>query len=1006
MENHLIKYLFTLVLMTFQFSALADDVDLFAGTPVSSADMPNVLIILDNTANWNTPFSNESAALASVVNGLPADKFRLGIMMFSETGGANGGNAGGYVRAAIRPLSSTTKTVYQNLVNSLHVLNDKSNGGKAGKTMEEAYLYFTGGIPYAGNSKVKTDYTGNTSGTAASNAIYALNNQALPSFTGSPYSSPVVASCAKNFIIYISNGAVQDNTADTTQATTALAALGGNTTIIPVSPSGSSSNVSDEWSRFMKKSSLGITTYTVDVNKVTTGQGPGWTALLKSMAGVSSGKYFDVTSNGTQIADALNNIFSEIQSVNSVFSAVSLPLSINAQGTYLNQLYIAMFRPDQNSSPRWNGNLKQYKLGYSNGVLQLLDADNSPAINANTGFITECARSFWTPSTLDNYWAFKPQGGCLTVNSDASNWPDGNIVEKGAVAYMLRGSTTRNVKTCSPSSCASLVNFNNTTVTQAMLGAASTTERDALINWETGMDVDDENINGITLTETRPSVHGDVIHSRPVAVNYGTNAAPQVVVFYGGNDGILRAINGNRTAAIGSTPAGSEMWAFVAPEFYPKIKRIRDNTISISFPGHTTGSPTPQPKDYGVDGTVTAYQDATTTSIFATMRRGGRALYAFDVSSAASPNLKWKVGCPNASDDTGCTSGFTGIGQTWSSAKVIKSAGYGSGVSPMLIMGGGYDVCQDADPNSTCNSSSKGRSIYIMDLNTGSILNTLTTDSSVVADLTIVPDSTTGLIKYAYAADLGGNIYRISGSTANTPIGNTPPSNWTITKVAALGGSGANNRKFMFAPDILDDNGAYDLLIGSGDREKPLASYTSSSSVLNAFYLVKDKPSNATWLSSEFVNCSANVICTNSLFAITSTSTPSLSQLSGKKGWYLALASSEQVATSAITVFGTVTFSTHIPSAPTAGTCSTLGTANVYNINYTNASPSVGTTRNTPITGGGLPPSPVAGLITLDNGSTVPFIVGATGSVLQGSSPIPSNTVRRATSRVYWNVKK
>ncbi len=1006
MKKFLAKYIMTFVLLSFSLCTMAEDIDLFSGVPTSTTDMPNVLIILDNTANWSSAFSNEMSSLASVVSGLPANQFRLGIMMFTENGSGNSGNSGAYVRAAIRPLSTNNKSVYQNLVNSLSVNADKSSGGKAGKAMEEAYLYFSGGTPYAGNNKVKTDYTSNSSGTTQSNAVYSLPNQALSSFSATPYISPVVASCAKNFIIYISNGAVQDNTSDTTQATAALSSAGGDTTAIAISPSGSQSNVSDEWARFMKKSGLAVTTYTVDINKVTTGQGPGWTALLKSMAGESSGKYFDVSSTGTQIADALSNIFSEIQSVNSVFAAVSLPVSINTQGTYLNQLYIGMFRPDQNSSPRWNGNLKQYKLGYFNNVLQLLDADDAPAVNSTSGFIAPCARSFWTPTTLDSYWAFKPQGTCLTANSDISNGPDGSIVEKGAQAYVLRGSAIRNIKTCSPSSCLSLTNFNNLTVSQSMLGAASIAERDALINWESGLDIDDENLNANT-SEKRPSVHGDVVHSRPVAINYGTDANPQVVVFYGGNDGILRGINGNRISSIGTTVAGGELWAFVAPEFYSKIKRIRDNLIPITVPGFTTGTPTPQPKDYGVDGAITAYKDSTSTSVFAVMRRGGRALYAFDVTDPSSPLLKWKIGCPNTSNDIGCSSGLTGLGQTWSSAKVIKTGGYGLGSSPILIMGGGYDTCQDSDPNSGCGSGSKGSSIYVLDASNGSLLKTFSTDSSVVADLTIIPDTTTGLIKYAYTADLGGNIYRISGATANTPIGVTVPALWTITKIASLGGTGTDNRKFMFAPDVLDDNGTYDLLIGSGDREKPIASYTASASVQNEFYLVKDNPSNLNWLSSEFSNCGSNIICTRSLFSITGTTAPTTTQLASKKGWYLALGSSEQVVTSAITVFGTVTFSTHIPTLPAIGTCTTLGTANVYNINYTNAAPSVGSVRASVIVGGGLPPSPVAGMVTLDNGSTVPFIVGASSSSsLQGSNPIPSGTTKRGKGRVYWNVKK
>jgi type IV pilus assembly protein PilY1 len=327
----------------------------------------------------------------------------------------------------------------------------------------------------------------------------------------------------------------------------------------------------------------------------------------------------------------------------------------------------------------------------------------------------------------------------------------------------------------------------------------------------------------------------------------------------------------------------------------------------------------------------------------------------------------------------------------------------------MLIMGGGYDTCHDADPNTGCNSSSKGTKIYVLDAKFGTLLKPFDTDSSVVADLTVIPDADGILIKYAYAADLGGNVYRISGVDANTPIGTTAPVDWTITKVAALGGSGADNRKFMFPPDVLDDNGTYVLLLGSGDREKPLASYTSATAVANRFFAIKDKPADASWLTSESSTCGANVICMGSLFAITASTAPTQAELATKpKGWYLALTSTEQVVTSAITVFGTVTFSTHQPTPPEGGECTSLGTANVYNINYTNAAPPAGeTVRGQVIVGGGLPPSPVAGMVTLDDGTTVPFIIGANPkSALQGGDPPAPPAVMRPRSRVYWNIKK
>jgi type IV pilus assembly protein PilY1 len=56
-------------------------------------------------------------------------------------------------------------------------------------------------------------------------------------------------------------------------------------------------------------------------------------------------------------------------------------------------------------------------------------------------------------------------------------------------------------------------------------------------------------------TGARHSMHGDVLHSRPVALNYGTGG---VVVYYGTNDGFFRAVDGNKT---GGT-AGQELWSF------------------------------------------------------------------------------------------------------------------------------------------------------------------------------------------------------------------------------------------------------------------------------------------------------------------------------------------------------------------------------------------------------------------------------------------------------------
>jgi type IV pilus assembly protein PilY1 len=291
---------------------------------------------------------------------------------------------------------------------------------------------------------------------------------------------------------------------------------------------------------------------------------------------------------------------------------------------------------------------------------------------------------------------------------------------------------------------------------------------------------------------------------------------------------------------------------------------------------------------------------------------------------------------------------------------------------------------------------------------------TFSTERSVIGDVFVVPDTTTGKAKFAYAADLGGNVYRISGVDAYTEFASTSPANWTITKIASLGcdttAPCSANRKFTFGPDVLWDGTSYLLLLGSGDREKPLTGFVASNSVSNLFFMIKDQPTNGAWLTSEAANCETNnFLCKSSLYGITTSATPSEDALATKKGWYLALADNEQVVTSAVGVLGTVTFSTHTPAVYVAGSCtSNLGTARVYNVSYLDASSTNGTdARSEVIAGGGLPPSPVAGMVTLDDGQTVPFVIGASpNSPIEAKFPPVSGAGSQSRGRVYWYIER
>lgn len=1046
--------------------AAAEDIDLFASPPTTVTYLPNVLIIIDNTANWNSAFSNEKAALKAVFDSLPLDKFRVGVMLFSESGGGNGTPDGGYVRAAIRTMNAANRPVYSAWMNSLTNVGDRGNGRGLGLAMAEAYKYFAGQPAHAGHNKVKRDYPGNTASAAETDSLHALAGNAFASSTSSTYVSPVQDSCQRNFIIYIGNttasgNVTKDNTSDNDQARTLLAAVGGDTTqVTDISPAGFSDNYSDEWSRFMKISTYGITTYTIDVSYGTGGNGPDNTGLLKSMANQGAGKYFRIEAGTTttlqaDIEKAMGLILSEIQSVNSVFASVSLPVSVNTQGSYLNQVYIGMFRPDLGAAPRWSGNLKQYKLGLVGGNLKLLDADAAPAINTQTGFITECARSFWTDRVVDSYFSFKgwptgttfclPPSGTTAAQYRNSNWPDGNIVEKGAQAYRLRSTTTRSIYTCGSTMAgctgsASMVAFSTTNVTATAIGATTAAERDALVNWARGLDTQDEDLDGVTTTQMRASAHGDIVHSRPVAVNFQadatTAATSKVVVFYGGNDGMLRAINGNRgdgVTAIGGKLPGEEMWSFMPPEAYANVKRLRDNTTLVKLASETysTGVAT-GPKPYGMDGPITAFQGnvgspaAAKTFIYATMRRGGRSIYAFDVTnmltSPSSPTFKWRIGCstPLGSLTPDCSADMDNMAQSWSSLKVFTTAGHGSGATNLLAMGGGYDTCEDFDGplltllpagrlgNHNCTLTSKGGSVYILDANDGTVVREFNTGKGrgIIADITLVRDAS-GRVILGYTADLGGNVYRIR-------FGSGAAASWTMTHIASLGCDTVAlcdaPRKFMFGPsvvttDTISVDATYTILLGSGDREKPISFYEVSNGVRNRFFQFRDKPNDSDFPGTE--DCGVNLVCVASLYSVTGSASPTERQVMDKKGWALHLANTEQVVTSAVTVFGVTTFSTHRPATST-GTCtSNLGDTKVYNVDYRNVAPAIGDSRSADVAGDGLPPSPVAGQVTLDDGTTVPFCIGCSGeSPLEGKLPPTLASTNKPKGRLYWFIEK
>ncbi|KQV49681.1 pilus assembly protein [Massilia sp. Root335] len=803
--------------------------------------------------------------------------------------------------------------------------------------------------------------------------------------------SDYASSCTGTNISCTYNNAPTSSTLASCPAGTSAYNIVGTNIVLTDVPTGTTTpdtgpRNADEWARLLHDRGVPVTgttvrspvtTYTIDVYNAQPNATQ--TALLMSMAKAGGGKYF-AARNEQAILDALRQIIIEIQAVNTTFASTSLPVNATNRSQNENQVFIGMFRPDPDARPRWFGNLKRYQLISSGADIELGDVNGHVAVNTLTGFVTPCAASYWT-SDSGSYWSGlginpDPAGACAPDGaSPYSDLPDGPQVEKGGAAEILRQGNVAGAW-----SGAQAVNRNMLTLSGTALTAfntASTGLAADVVNFIQGADVDNEKGTGSTTT-TRPSIHGDVIHSRPLPVNFGGTTG--VRVFYGANDGALHAVNASN---------GTESWSFVAPEFFGRLQRLMDNTPLVSYPNMSASiTPAPARKDYFFDGSIGLYQNADDSKvwIFPAMRRGGRMLYGLDVSNPDSPVFKWKAGCPNLGDDTGCTAGMSGIGQTWSTPNVAFVKGY-STTTPVLVVGGGYDACEDADTAAPACGSGKGGFVYVLDANTGTVLRAFPTDRAVAADVALVDVDNDGYPDYAYAADTGGGIYRIDfvGSYA----GRVPaaPDAWTSRKVAYTTGGG---RKFLFAPALLATQGKVYVALGSGDREHPLQAQYPYSGVTNRFYVYLDDLAAATGTPA------TNLDAMTDYSTATDCATAKILPNAGVKGWYMDLnqyGQGEQVVTSALIASGMITFSTNRPVPPDGASCSTsLGEARGYWVNLLNGSGAInvpglcGGTRSSIFVGGGLPPSPVKASSVPIGGKAVSVVLGAVQKGSNGSS--------------------
>jgi type IV pilus assembly protein PilY1 len=732
-------------------------------------------------------------------------------------------------------------------------------------------------------------------------------------------------------------------------------------------------------------------------------------------------------------------------------------------------------------------------------TLNTTDATVSSVTDANT-FVISIAVTLGS-TAADTACSYSPKTATVTT-ATAHGFPNGGAVTiAGAAPAGYNGtwvvtSTGTTTFTYQHTVAAKLANFGAAGAT----ATSSSVTRDTLARWVRGEDnVGDEaslcppgSTAGVgncpsTAINIRPSLHGDVLHSRPAVINYGGatisitgtsdsgsvrtatassadvvkigttgttvifangNTCPvtlvtsttftypttgcgiagaqtaatgkaNVVVFYGDNGGTFHAVNGNQVNPLtGMADPGSELWGFIPTEFYGKLKRLHENSPVLKFPATSASIiPAPETKDYFFDGPTGVYQAVdglgrtTKAYLYLTMRRGGRMIYALDVSDPTNPKFLWK--------HTNADSGFSELGQTWSQPTLARVAGY---ADPVLIFGAGYDGAinpgyagaEDVEPPT---ADTMGRGIFILDAATGALVWSATPNVSgacsstscqkqvaamtysIPSDVSFIDRDGDGYIDRLYVGDVGGNVWRVDLE----PTGGITPNFWQVEKLAALGCAtgtctlGTTPRKILYPPEVIS-TATYDaVFVTTGDREHPLYSTTAQSActVSNRAYLLKD-----TVITKD--GSSLTTLTETDLFNATTTNwAGSLS------GYYINFQACEKGVNAPLVTAGKVYFGTSKQEAPSASRCEeTLGEATGYSL-----SPFTGAYTHEEFDGGGLPPSPVSGIVNIVDatGKTiqVPFCIGCGGED-DGSFLLPTKikvNPSNKRSRNYWYIE-
>ncbi len=766
------------------------------------------------------------------------------------------------------------------------------------------------------------------------------------------YISPIEGSCQTHHIVILSDGvATADDADDRIRPLIGESACDDNDHLAVACSTDLQRWLYETDHDTAMDGSQNIRTHTIAFNL--DGEGKGH---LEDLAAAGGGESHTAAS-ADELIEAFSSIVTGAVSVDTSFAAPAATVSQFNRLAHRNDVYLAQFKPTSN--PSWVGNVKRYNIGkYTDAAgevsTELLDAEGVPAVNPDTGFFYDSARSLWDHIDSD---------GKVTTA------PDGHGVAKGGVASRIGvdGIESRNMYTFLgdtevdiPAQGVDLTDGShdfhesNTDITAELLGLVDPTLTEAeraayrtdLLKWARGVDINDED-NDNNVTEPRRTI-GDTLHTSPIVVNYanGGKNDPESVIYVSTNDGVLHAFDAEN---------GNELWAFTPRELLGTHNILFNNLASSPHP-------------YGLDGGLTLWRDDPDNDLtvdkdesvylYVGMRRGGDSYYAFDITDAEGPKLAWVI---NGQDNGGTNPKFAELGQSWSQPTHTRIMD-GSTARDVLVFGAGYDVNQDADPARDQDGNAVtmnhgpdaiGRGLFIVDAQTGENLwtvsgpdigNGATADQrfadmeyGIPANVRVVDIDFDGFMDQLYAADTGGQLWRFD---VTGTINDDFLSGGVLADIST--GDDAGHRRFYSTPDValIQDRGQTYLAvsIGSGWRAHPLNDVIEDAQYVFRVPTVRGAPAG---YGVESADGSYRPITEDDLKWINDPSAAA-NNTGLTHGWYFRLSDPGEKSLGTSVIFKNVLyFSTYVPEEHVSACATALGSGFIYALSIVDGAPTI-----------------------------------------------------------------